>query len=48
MFRQLIKQLKKSYSMTVLSGDNAGEKHYLQQLLGKGAIYCFTSNRKTS
>lgn len=37
----LIQQLKKSYPITVLSGDNAGEKHYLQQLLGKGANVLF-------
>jgi len=37
----LIQQLKKRYPLTVLSGDNAGEKHYLQQLLGKGANILF-------
>ncbi len=37
----LIQQLKKKYPITILSGDNAGEKHYLQQLLGKGANILF-------
>ena len=33
----LIHQIKKHYPLTVLSGDNEGEKHYLQQLFGGNA-----------
>ena len=34
---ELVRQLKKRYHLSVLSGDNAGEKTYLQQLLGSDA-----------
>ena len=37
----LIGQLKKRFVLTVLSGDNAGEKHYLQQLFGGKANILF-------
>lgn len=37
----LIHQLKKRFSLTVLSGDNAGEKHYLQQLFGGNTSILF-------
>ena len=33
----LIRRLKRKYNLSILSGDNAGEKHYLQKLLGSGA-----------
>ncbi len=37
----LIHQLKSEYKLAVLSGDNAGEKNYLQQLLGNDADILF-------
>jgi Cu+-exporting ATPase len=37
----LIKRLRKKYEMAVLSGDNAGEKEYLQDLLGFDANILF-------
>jgi len=37
----LIKSLQKKYDMAVVSGDNAGEKAYLQEMLGFNAILLF-------
>jgi Cu+-exporting ATPase len=37
----LIKHLKKRYPIAVLSGDNAGEKNFLQNLLGRSAQVLF-------
>jgi len=37
----LIAALKKRYSLSVLSGDNAGEKHFLQDMLGNKASILF-------
>ena len=37
----MIKRLRKNYEMAVLSGDNAGEKEYLQELLGFDANILF-------
>ncbi|WP_207495142.1 heavy metal translocating P-type ATPase [Aridibaculum aurantiacum] len=39
----LIRRLKRKYknNLSILSGDNAGEKHYLQKLLGNGAEIMF-------
>jgi Cu+-exporting ATPase len=37
----LIKQLRNKYDLAVLSGDNAGEKNYLQELLGFDAHILF-------
>lgn len=37
----LINSLRKKYEMAVLSGDNAGEKNYLQELLGFDANILF-------
>ncbi|MCE3281612.1 MAG: copper-translocating P-type ATPase [Chitinophagaceae bacterium] len=33
---ELLKTLQRKYPLTILSGDNAGEKRYLRGLLGKG------------
>ena len=38
---QLIKKLRTRYDLAVLSGDNAGEKRYLQELLGCDANILF-------
>lgn len=38
---ELIKQLQPRYNLAVLSGDNAGEMNYLQQLLGFKAVILF-------
>lgn len=38
---ELLSALNKSYTITILSGDNAGEKHYLQQLLESNASLLF-------
>jgi len=38
---QLLKRLNKNYPIAVLSGDNAGEKEYLQELLGLNAQVLF-------
>lgn len=38
---QLIAQLKQKYRLAILSGDNAGEKNYLQNLLGEKADILF-------
>ncbi len=37
----LSKQLQNKYALAILSGDNAGEKNYLQSLLGFNAITLF-------
>src|SRR5690349_13139419 len=37
----LIKSLRKQYALSVLSGDNAGEKNFLSGLLGNGANILF-------
>jgi len=37
----LIKSLRKQYALSVLSGDNAGEKNFLSGLLGAGADILF-------
>jgi P-type Cu+ transporter len=37
----LVKRLKKKYTLSILSGDNAGEKHFLQKLLGSNADILF-------
>jgi Cu+-exporting ATPase len=37
----LIKRLNKNYQLAVLSGDNAGEKDYLEELLGFNATILF-------
>ena len=37
----MIKRLRKKYELAVLSGDNAGEKDYLQELLGFNANILF-------
>jgi Cu+-exporting ATPase len=37
----LIKNLRKKYPLSVLSGDNAGERNYLKTLLGADANLCF-------
>ena len=37
----LIETLKKNYNISVLSGDNAGEKQYLKNLLGENASILF-------
>jgi Cu+-exporting ATPase len=38
---QLLKQLKNNYRVVVLSGDNASEKNYLQEVLGPDAFLYF-------
>ena len=38
---QLLKKLNKKYPVAILSGDNAGEKEYLQELLGFNAQVLF-------
>lgn len=37
----LIRQLRKKYKVAILSGDNSGEKNYLQELLGVNAHILF-------
>ena len=37
----LIQRLKNNFQLSILSGDNAGEKHYLQKLLGSKANILF-------
>ncbi|MGC8750584.1 heavy metal translocating P-type ATPase [Hydrotalea sp.] len=39
--RSLAKQLQKKYPLAVLSGDNAGEKNFLQSLLGFHSVTLF-------
>ncbi|HEX5025332.1 MAG TPA: HAD-IC family P-type ATPase, partial [Agriterribacter sp.] len=38
---ELLSQLKNSYRLSVISGDNAGEKERLEELLGNGATVLF-------
>lgn len=38
---ELVKNLRKKYELSVLSGDNAGEKNYLKSLLGANANILF-------
>ncbi len=37
----LMKQLKNKFELAVLSGDNAGEKNFLHQILGNNAVILF-------
>ena len=41
---QLLKRLKEKYSVSVLSGDNEGEKKYLKDLLGNDTALLFHQN----
>ncbi len=41
---ELLSQLKKDYQLSVISGDNAGEKERLQDLLGTGGTVLFHQN----
>jgi P-type Cu+ transporter len=40
----LLRKLQKRYSISVLSGDNDGEKNYLRRLLGKGPSIFFNQS----
>ncbi len=40
----LLRKLQKNYSISVLSGDNDGEKNYLERLLGKGHQLLFNKS----
>jgi Cu+-exporting ATPase len=40
----LLRKLQKKYSISVLSGDNDGEKNYLRKLLGKGPSIFFNQS----